>query len=100
MPKMDIIIQHQLSKGEALKRIKTLLGETKSRFADKFNSLNERWEDNECDFSFYAMGFSVSGKISVDSPEIKIQGKIPFAAIPFRGKIESAIKEQAEKLLA
>lgn len=100
MPKMDLVIQHRLSKDEALKRIRGLLEKTKSQFADKISDLAEKWEDNRCNFSFSAMGFSVSGEIAVDSTEIKIQSKIPFAAIPFRGKIESSIREQADKLLA
>lgn len=100
MPKMDIVIQHQLSKDEALKRIRGLLEETKSRFSDRFSDLNEEWENGICHFSFSAMRLSISGEMLVDSPEIKIKGEIPFAAIPFRGKIESIIREQAEKKLA
>ena len=97
---MELAVQHKLQKDEALKRIKGLLEETKFRFADKFSGLKEDWNGDKCSFDFSAVGFSVTGEIIVDSSEVRILGKIPFAALPFRGKIESIIKEEAKKLLS
>jgi len=43
--------------------------------------------------------FRVSGSVTVESNYLLIQGVIPLLALPFRGKIESTIREKAEELL-
>ena len=100
MPKLNMTITHHLTQDEALKRIKTLLGEVKNQFADKISELNEKWNGNTGNFSFSAMGFSVSGTLIVSPSEVKLSGNLPFAANFFKGKIESTIRERAEILLA
>jgi len=97
---MEIAIPHRLMYDEALQRIKGLLGEVKTDFADKISDLNERWTGNTCVFSFRAMGFAVSGTLVVDASEVKLSGILPLAASFFRGKIESIIRERANNLLA
>ncbi len=100
MAKLNMVVPHKLSQDEALRRIKTLLGEVKTQFVDKIKDLNEQWNGNIGTFSFSAMGFSVSGKLLVNSNEVELFGNLPFAAIFFKGKIESTIWERAESLLA
>ena len=100
MPKLDMTIPHHLLQGEALKRIKDLLGEMKTEFAGKISDLYEEWNGNTGKFSFSAMGFSVSGTLTVKPSKVELFGKLPFAAIFFKGKIESTIWERAKKLLA
>ncbi len=93
-------IPHHLTQGEALKRVKTLLGEVKSQFADKISDLREEWNGNTGKFSFSAMGLSVSGTLTVNHREMELSGDLPFAASFFGEKIESMIRERAETLLA
>ena len=100
MAKLDMAISHNLPQDEAAKRIQTLLGEVKNQFADKISNLSENWDGNTGTFSFSAMGFAVSGTLTVDKQEVKLSGDIPFAARLFKGKIESKIRERAEILLA
>ena len=100
MSKLNITVPHKLSQDEALRRIKTLLGEIKTQFADKIKDMNEQWNGNTGTFSFSAMGFSVSGKLVVNSNEVELSGNLPFAAIFLKGKIELTIRERAESLLA
>ena len=99
MPKFNMTIGHNLSQDEALARIKGLLGEVKTEFADKVSNLKEDWSGNRGIFSFSAMGFNVSGVITVHESGVDLAGKFPFAALPFKGKIEATIRERAEKLL-
>jgi hypothetical protein len=46
------------------------------------------------------MGFDVSGKVDVEDHEVNMDGQIPFAALAFKGKIESVLREKMTELLA
>jgi len=100
MPKLNMVVPHRLSQDEALRRIKGLLGEVKTQFTDKISDLREEWRGNTGEFSFSAMGFSVSGTLAVNPSEVKLSANLPFAAMFFKGRIESTIRERAEALLA
>ena len=56
MPKLNIIIPHQLTQGEALKRIQHLFREIKNEFGDKISNLQEEWKEYVGTFSFSVMG--------------------------------------------
>ena len=100
MPSMTIVIPHQLTPEEAMSRIQNLLGEVKNDYGDRVSDLRETWTDTGGEFSFKAMGFSVSGTLRVKPGEVEMKGNYPLAAIPLKGKIESMIRDRATKLLA
>jgi hypothetical protein len=100
MAALNMNIRHNLPQEEALARIKTLLNQVKNQYSDKITDLKEDWNGNVGNFSFSAMGFSVSGILTVKPSEVELSGTLPFAATFFRGKIESLIRERAETLLA
>jgi hypothetical protein len=93
-------VPHHLSQDEALKRIQRLLNNVKNRFGDKISDMHEEWDGNVGRFSFSAMGMEVSGTLTVKPSEIELSGDLPFLAALYKSKIESAIREQAETLLA
>jgi hypothetical protein len=45
------------------------------------------------------MKFNVSGVLMVSPSQIELAGNIPFPVLPFKGKIESTIRDQAKTLL-
>ena len=100
MAKLNMVVSHRLTQDEAVKRIKTLLGEVKNQFTDKISDLREEWNGNRGNFSFSVMGFSVAGILIVKPSEVELSGNLPLAASFFKGKIESTIRERAETLLA
>lgn len=100
MSKLSMRVPHRLPQKEALERIQSLLKELKQQFADKFSDLHEEWEENVGKFSLSIMRFSVSGTLTVKPSEVELIGKLPFAAIFFKGKIESIIRERIDALLA
>ena len=100
MPSMTINVPHQLDQDEAMGRIKRLLGEVKNDYGDRVTDLKESWTDTGGEFSFRAMGFSISGKLQVRPNEVELKGNYPLAAIPLKGKIEQTIRERATQLLA
>lgn len=100
MAKLNMAVSHRLAQDEAAARVKTLLGEVKKQFADKISDLHEEWDGNTGRFSFMAMGFSVSGTLTVKPSAVELSGNLPFTASLFKGKIESVIREKAGILLA
>ena len=99
MPELNMSVPHRLPQEEALRRIQGLLGEVKTQFADKISNLREEWNGSSGSFSFSAMGFSVSGTLTVSPSEVELSGDLPLAAAFFKGKIEVMIRERAEALL-
>lgn len=93
-------ISHRLPQDEALRRIQGLLGDVKTQFADRISNLRENWKGNVGTFSFSAMGSSVSGTLTVNATGVVLESKLPFAALPFRGRIEATLRERATTLLA
>jgi hypothetical protein len=100
MAKLDITIPHQLSKEEALARIKTLLDKVKKEQGDQIRDLKEDWQGEKGNFQFTAMGFDLSGMIEVNDSNVSIDGKLPLALSLFKGRIENLITEKATELLS
>jgi len=99
MPGMRVSVPHNLGKQEALARIKNLLGELKSQYGDQIQNLQENWSGNRGTFSFSAMGFSVSGELVVEDRQVRLNGNLPLAALPLKGRIEGIIREEIAELL-
>ena len=100
MPKLSIVVPHRLSEDEAAARIRNLLADMKRQYAAYFTDLEESWNGNDGRFKVKAMGFNVSGTIDVQPSEVRLDADLPFAAMPFKGRIEQVIREEAERLLA
>lgn len=100
MNKITITVVHNLTRDEAVSRIKNLLHDLKTQHAEKIGELHEEWERNTGKFNFSAMGFPVSGTLIVKPLQVEISGNLPLIAIPFKEKIANMIKNRAETLLA
>ncbi len=99
--KLNMTVPHDLTQDEAIRRIQSLLGDLEKEFAGKISNLCEEWNGNTDKFSFLAKTkFSISGTITVKDREVELSGNLPLAAILFKEKIESSIRERAENLLA
>jgi hypothetical protein len=100
MPSLKINFPHQLGQPEAVARLKNLLTRVKDKYQDQVSDLKESWNDNTLTFSFSTYGFQVAGDVIVQPTEVQLDGQIPFAAMMFKGKIESALRDQLTKELA
>lgn len=100
MPKMKIVVPHELTPDEALGRVKGLLADLKEQHAGQFSQLQEQWQNNRGDFKAKAMGFDVAGSVDVRPAEVEVSGDLPFAATPFKGRVEGMVRERLERLLA
>ncbi len=99
MPKSTVSIDHSLGKQEALDRIKGMLGQVKENYGSQVSDLEENWTDNGGSFSFKAMGFKISGDLTVTDSKVLVDAEFPWAAKPFQSTIETTIRERAERLL-
>ena len=100
MPSIKISIPHKLGADEAKKRIKNLISDAQQQLGNKVSDVKESWTDNRGDFSFRAMGFSVSGTLKVEPTTADLEINLPFAALPLKGRVEKEISNRAKELLA
>jgi hypothetical protein len=100
MPKINLSVAHQLGQEMAKNRITGLIADSRSRFAGQVSQVTESWSGYVDAFSFDAMGFSGSGKLEVQPAQVLIEMDVPWAAYPFKGRIESEILTHARELLA
>ena len=72
----------------------------KEHYKDKVTDLEESWQGNQLKYSFATFGFKISGDLAVEPSEVRLNASLPFAAMMFKGKIESEIREQLERIVA
>ena len=52
------------------------------------------------EFAFKAMGMAVSGTVKVEESAVRLDAKIPMAAMMFKGMIEQQIRKELDGVLA
>ena len=100
MRSFKLSVPHHIDQQEALSRIKNSFARLKQEQKDKVSGIKEDWQDETCIFQFTALGFTVSGILTVHPSSIEIDSKIPFAVFLFRNKIKQVISEKGKELLA
>lgn len=100
MPKMTVVVPHQLTQDEALARIKGMIERLKGRHGDQMDDLQEHWNGYVGTFSGKSRGMQLSGTISVRPHDIEVVGQLPLLASAFKGQIEQRIRDGAAELLA
>lgn len=100
MPSIKLSVPHKLGADEAKKRIQQLIADTRKQFGHTVSDVKESWTDRRGDFSFRAMGFSVSGILKVEPTTADLEIQLPFAALPFKGRVEKEISNRAKELFA
>ena len=99
MPKLNITVPHRLSQAEAALRISSLLNDLKAKHGDKISNLQEEWDNHTGKFACSVMGFRVSGILAIEPAQVSITGSLPLAAMLFKSRIESMIRDHTAKLL-
>jgi len=100
MPSMSVTVPHSSTPEEVTARLKGLLEHAKARNQDKVQDLVETWNDNTLTFSFKTFGFNIGGTVVVEPQVVRIDGKLPFAAMMFKGKIEQTVRDELTRALA
>ena len=100
MANLEVVVPHNLSKEEALSRIRNMFTQMKQEHGDKISNLKEEWTGNAGNFSFTAQGFDIVGTLTVNPSNVELKGKIPFTLSLFKGAITKTIEQQATKILS
>jgi hypothetical protein len=100
MPKIHLSVPHDLGQEEAKKRVANLIAETRAQLGAQVSDVADAWTGWVNTISFRALGFSVAGKLEVQPAQLLIDLQLPFAALPFKGRVESEILAHARQLLA
>ena len=101
MPSMTIVVPHQLTQDEAMSRIQNLLSEVKRDYGDRVSDLKETWSGNSGEVLVQGDGLLALRPDGRQAGRGRDEGELPAGgAVPFKGKIESMIRERAEQLLA
>ncbi|MBA3485310.1 MAG: polyhydroxyalkanoic acid system family protein [Pirellulales bacterium] len=99
MPKFQLEIPHTLSAEEARSRLERFIESLQAKFQDKVSDLSQSWNGNTLSFGFKTFGFKIAGAIAALENKLDVSGDIPFAAMMFKGKIETEIREQLARLM-
>ena len=99
MPKFNVEVSHGLGQQQARDRLSKFLEVLRSKFEDQVSNFEGAWDGDILNFGFSTFGIKVSGGLTVMEDTVAIEGDLPFSAMMFKGKIESSIEAELEKLL-
>jgi len=101
MASFGVKLAHQQSRDTAAEKLRQFSSVVLSDLPTGITDVSEQWnEDGSLGFAFKAMGMQLEGTMIVGEDEVAVDGTMPFAAMPFRGAIESQIKEKLKAALA
>jgi hypothetical protein len=99
VPKFHFEVPHSLTAADAKSRLERFVESLQAKFADKVSDLNQSWDGNKLAFGFKTFGIKINGDITALDNQLDVHGEIPFAAMMFKGKIESDVKEQLGRIM-
>jgi hypothetical protein len=91
MPSLNLTVPHNHDKDTAIEKLKSFSAKIQERYGDQVSDLVETWDGPNLNFGFRAKGFKVSGNIEVEDEQVKLGGKLPLAAMMFKGRIEKDV---------
>jgi hypothetical protein len=93
-------VPHCLGKDAAKQRLQTFIDKISQQFQEQVTHLQRDWQDHTLHFSLTTYGMNVTGTLTVENDLARIEGKLPLAAMMFRGKIEKTVVGELERELA
>jgi hypothetical protein len=92
MPKFKVNVPHSVERAEAIGRLKTFMDAAREDSPVELSDVKENWGENgDLEFAFSAMGFRIEGQMITQVEQVTISGTLPFAALPFRGALETQL---------
>ena len=85
---------------EAYIKINSLLDGLVSQYSNMISNPTKKWNDekNKMDFGFDVSEFNIHGNIKLQGKELIVNGKLPWIARIYNGKVKDIVKEQLEEL--
>ena len=100
MPKISISVPHEHGRSAAIEKLKCFSEKMRDNMPDGVSSVEETWgDDGRLSFKVQGMGIEIAGILEPNESDVQLTGQLPFAALPFRGLIESQLKTGLEDAL-
>ena len=98
---MKIEHKYDGTKEYAYQQIDTLLNSLQEQYGDKITNPSTSWNNSRdnMNFSFGVSGFTLKGNVGIEEGKVVLDGKVPFVARAFQGKVERLIREKLEEIL-
>ena len=93
-------VPHQLGQDEARRRLQSFIDKVSQQFREHVTHLTSDWQENILRFTLTTYGFNVAGTLTVEDDVARVEGKLPLAALLFKGKIEKTITSEMQRELA
>ncbi len=100
MPKLTVEVPHRLGRSAAVERLKGALSEALPAAGGKVSDLVADWAPDGCAFQCRVMGMALKGRAIVGDGSVRLEADLPFAALPFLGKIEADARQRLGAILA
>jgi hypothetical protein len=98
MPSFNVTFNHDLSRREAVRRIKMLIDHLERRYAGRF-ALEKAWEDNGLRFRLSRGTTDVSGRMTVGARTLCVTATLPWSLAPFAAILRQQFEREARRLL-
>jgi len=96
VPKINLEVPHTMSAADARAKLEHF---TEKLPKDQVSDLEQTWNGNTLTFSFKTMGIKLGGDLTAADEKLIVALDLPFAAMMFKGKIETEMKEQLKRLM-
>lgn len=93
-------IPHRLGKQEAVRRLKTGLGQARSEYSSLIQISEEIWSEDRLVFSLLAMKQRVAGLIDVFEDHVRIEVTLPWLLNRIATGLQAAIKHRGTLMLS
>ena len=101
MARFNVIVDHGSVRDEVVECLRRFSQQVKESAADTVTEIEESWDQaGNLIFAFRALGFKVSGQMVTCEQQVTVAGSLPFAALPFRGKIEQQVAEKIRQAIS
>ena len=94
-----VSIPHRLGKQEAVRRLKTGLGQARLSFSHLMSIDQEVWNGDCLSFRLRALGQSAGGTIDVADDHLRLEVSLPWLLAKFAERLAPAIRKEGTLLL-
>src|SRR5271169_2330683 len=94
-----VSVPHRLGREEALRRLKSGLGQAGATFGHLFSIQEETWIDNHLQFRISALGQTASGSIDVADDHVRLELFLPWLLAKFVETLQPLIRKEGTLLL-
>src|SRR6202042_855720 len=93
-----VSIPHRLGKEEAIRRLKSGLAETRTRFGHLFTVADDTWDHDHLQFRVTALGQAVSGSIDVAEDAVRLEIFLPWLLAKLAETLQPLIRREGKLL--